>query len=164
MDIIKAKAETLTRRINKVAHSLAEQCDNAEALEVQTADIVGYAQEKMPVLADNIDVHMMMDDFAYVRNVLRENTECARTMLEHVSGNMLDEEDNVTPGMLAAFSELNKSIAENMRLYISSYKDLSAALSNMKAKSEVTNNLNIINPGTNVASVKDIIEKLKGTK
>ena len=167
MDIAKAKADTLAKRLNRVASNLAKQCNDAEIMEIQAADIEQYAEAKLPTLptVESVDISLMMDDFAYVRSVLRENTECARAMLEKVSGTMLDEEDNVTPGMLTAFSELNKSITENMKLYVSSYRDLTAALSNINAssnsKSNITNNLNIINSSAEVASVKDIIDKLK---
>lgn len=173
MDIAKAKAETLSKRLNKIATSLEQQCHSAAELEVKAGDLEEYAKAKLPALPDDvaeadqtINIQMMMDDFAYVRGVLRENTECARAMLEHVSGNMLDEDDNVTPGMLTAFSELNKSITENMRLYVSSYKDLSTALANLRPKGPTTanNTLNIINPSESITSVKDIIEKLKGSK
>lgn len=161
MELIKTKAENLSKNLNKVATALARQCEKAEVLEVNADDIMSYAEDKMPLLPEDIDTQMMMDDFAYVRGVLKENTECARRMLEHVSSNMLDEDDNITPGMLTAFSELNKSIAENMKLYIHSYKDLSAALTNLRSKGNVTNNLNIINTDDKPISVKDIINKLR---
>lgn len=169
MDLAKSKAESLSKRLNKVAASLAKQCDDAEIMDVEAGDVIEYAEAKLPAPLDpveNINVHAMMDDFAYVRGILRENTECARRMLEHVSGNMLDEDDNITPGMLTAFSELNKSITENMKLYVSSYKDLSTALANLRPeqpKTTANNTLNIINPAEkmDVTSVKDIIEKLK---
>ena len=172
MDIAKAKAETLSKRLNKIANSLEQQCHSADELEVKADDLEQYAKAKLPALPDEVEVdqtiniQMMMDDFAYVRGVLRENTECARAMLEHVSGNMLDEDDNVTPSMLTAFSELNKSITENMRLYVSSYKDLSTALANLRPKGPTTanNTLNIINPSESITSVKDMIERLKGSK
>lgn len=165
MDLVKSKAESLSKRLNKVATSLAKQCDDAEIMELKAQDVTEYAEAKLPSLPDTINVQAMMDDFAYVRGILRENTECARRMLEHVSGNMLDEDDNITPGMLTAFSELNKSVTENMKLYVSSYKDLSAALANLRPEQPRTanNTLNIINPSEkiDVSSVKDIIEKLK---
>ena len=173
MDIARAKAETLSKRLNKIATSLEQQCHSADALEVKAEDLEQYAKAKLPAVPEDvaeadqtINIQMMMDDFAYVRGVLRENTECARTMLEHVSGNMLDEDDNVTPGMLTAFSELNKSITENMRLYVSSYKDLSTALANLRPKGPTTanNTLNIINPSESITSVKDMIERLKASK
>lgn len=169
MDLVKSKAESLSKRLNKVAASLAKQCDDAEIMEIKAQDVTEYAEAKLPTTLDpveTINVQAMMGDFAYVRGILRENTECARRMLEHVSGNMLDEDDNITPGMLTAFSELNKSITENMKLYVSSYKDLSAALANLRPeqpKAATNNTLNIINPAEkiDVSSVKDIIEKLK---
>lgn len=169
MDLVKSKAESLSKRLNKVAASLAKQCDDAEIMEIKAQDVTEYAEAKLPTTLDPVEainVQAMMGDFAYVRGILRENTECARRMLEHVSGNMLDEDDNITPGMLTAFSELNKSITENMKLYVSSYKDLSAALANLRPeqpKAATNNTLNIINPAEkiDVSSVKDIIEKLK---
>lgn len=168
MDLVKAKAENLSKRLNKVAASLAKQCNDADVLEVQADDVVKYAEAKLPAAPDGtetINVRSMMEDFAYVRNILRENTECARRMLEHVSGNMLDEDDNITPGMLTAFSELNKSITENMKLYVSSYKDLSVALANLQPKASPTNNtLNIINQTpepVSISTVKDMVERLK---
>ena len=39
MDIAKAKADTLTKRLNRVASSLAKQCDDAEIMEIQAADM-----------------------------------------------------------------------------------------------------------------------------
>lgn len=163
MDIIKAKAETLATKLNKIAKHIEDQCNDVDLMEVKANDVVEYASSKLPSLEDRIDVAMMMSDFEYVRRVLKENTECARAMLEHVSSSMLDEDDNVTPGMITAFSELNKSIAENMKLYVSSYKDLTTSLANIESKpNNVTNNLNIINNDKNISSVKDMIERLRG--
>lgn len=167
MNLTKVKADILTKRLNKVTTALAKQCEDADLLEVEAQDVTQYAAAKLPTLPslpENINVQMMLDDFSYVRNVLRENTECARAMLEHVSGNMLDEDDNITPGMITAFSELNKSITENMKLYVSSYKDLSAALSNLQPKLHnnvgTTNNTVIINSSEDI-TVKDIVERLR---
>lgn len=163
MEVIKHKAESLSKNLNKVAKALSSQVKDAEVLEVQAQDVMEYAENKLPVIPD-IDTQLMMDDFAYVRRTLKENTECAKTMLAHVSSNMLDEDDNITPGMLTAFSELNKSIAENMKLYVASYKELSAALVNVRSKGNITNNLNIINTEEKTVSVKDIINKLRESK
>ena len=35
MDLVKSKAESLSKRLNKVATSLAKQCDDAEIMELK---------------------------------------------------------------------------------------------------------------------------------
>lgn len=177
MNVIHAKAEKMTKKLNKIANTLQKQVPEAKVDSIEPTEVVEYIENKtpiiassssMPVVADQdtkIDVKHMFDDFDYIRKTIYENTECSRSLMELVAGNLLDEDSEATPGMIAAFADLNRTVMENMKLCIQSYKDLSTIMNNINASTSkpehVTNNVNFIGSDAVIANVNEIIDKLR---
>lgn len=176
---LSGKAESLAEKMNK----LTAKFNLAEELIVEGDDIIDFVEEKThksELLSSNIDLsvsdlsaanlvnlQLMLENFTYIRDTLKENTENGRRALNLITLELLEESDKRAENVLM-FTQLNTAICENMKLYIASYKEISATLINLDKvkKSEkpdkvtVTNNLNVINNET--ISTADLIKKLSG--
>lgn len=177
---LSGKAESLADKMNK----LTAKFDLAEELIVEGDDIIDFVEEKThsaALLNSEIDLsvsdlstanlvnlQLMLENFSYIRDTLRENTENGRRALNLITLELLDEESDKRAENVLLFTQLNTAICDNMRLYIASYKEISATLINLDKvkKSEkpdkvsVTNNLNVVNNET--ISTADLIKKLSG--
>lgn len=177
---LSAKAETLAEKMNK----LTAKFDLAEELLVEGEDIIDFVEEKThtsELLSSNIDLsvsdlsaanlvnlQVMVDNFTYIRDTLKENTENGRRVLDLITLDLLDEESDKRAENVLMFTQINTAICENMRLYIASYKEISSTLINLDKvkknenidKVTVTNNLNVVNNET--ISTADLIKKLTG--
>ena len=176
MDIVKDKAEVISNQINRIT----EKLNLADDLTVTGDDIIDYVKEKTEsvdvlIPENNIDLlnlQNLIEDFKYVRNVLRENTEAGRKIISIVSGSIMDIDLEGSPALITSFAELNRTLTDNMKLYVQSYKEISNIIINLnKAKSivepqqKISNNLNITNivdsPQNMVLSTADLIKRLK---
>lgn len=178
-EAFKDKSQSLAEKMNK----LTEKFNLAEELIVDSDDIVDFVQEKTTDITlyasnnledtsitsvDLINLNNMVDDFKYIRDTLRETTDNGRRVLNVVTIDLLDSEDDKRAELISSFAELNRAVGDNMKLYMQSYKDISTVLLNLdkikknekddKTKVNVTNNLNITN--TETISTADLIKKL----
>lgn len=173
------KSNSLAEKMNK----LTKKFELADELILDSDDIVDFVQEKTldielftsannidPELtsADLINLNNMVEDFKYIRDTLRETTDNGRRVLNVVTLDLLESEDDKRAQLIISFAELNRAVGDNMKLYMQSYKDISTVLLNLdkikkaekddKTKVNVTNNLNITN--TETISTADLIKKL----
>lgn len=173
----KNKAESLAERMNKLTEKFAENIDTAQEMVITGDDIVEYVQEKtqdiklyseaLPV-AEIINLENMISDFQYVRETLKENADNGRRVLNAVTLDLLDTDDDKRASLILSFAELNKAVADNMKLYVYSYKEISTVLlnldkirraeqfDNLKTVNNTTNNLNV----TTAVSTTDLIRQL----
>ena len=170
----KDKAESLAEKMNK----LSEKFELAEEMTLTGSDIIEFVEEKtesIELFSDDIspteiiNLQNMVDDFKYVRDTLKETTDNGRRVLNSVTLDLLDSEDDKRATLILSFAELNKAVGDNMKLYMQSYKDISTVLLNIdKIKKSVekdspktinnTVNVNTIEP----ISTVDLIKKLRG--
>lgn len=170
----KDKAESLADKMNK----LSEKFELAEEMTLTGSDIIEFVEEKtesIELFSDDIspteiiNLQNMVDDFKYVRDTLKETTDNGRRVLNSVTLDLLDSEDDKRATLILSFAELNKAVGDNMKLYMQSYKDISTVLLNIdKIKKSVekdspktinnTVNVNTIEP----ISTVDLIKKLRG--
>lgn len=177
---LSGKAESLAEKMNK----LTAKFDLAEELIVESDDIIDFVEEKThksELLSSNIDLsvsdlsaanlvnlQLMVENFTYIRDTLKENTENGRRALNLITIELLDEDSEKRAENVLMFTQLNTAICDNMRLYIASYKEISSTLINLdkvkknenQGKVTVTNNLNVVNNET--ISTADLIKKLSG--
>lgn len=175
---LKDKAESLSNKMNKITEKFSQNLDTAEELEVTGDDIIEYVQEKTQNIelyssdispTELINLQNMVDDFTFVRNTLKENTENGRRVLTSITLDLLDTDDDKRAALIMSFAELNKAIADNMKIYIQSYKDISNVLLNLdkikkaeKLDGPKTVN-NTVNVHTNeIVNTTELIKKLKG--
>jgi hypothetical protein len=175
---IKDKSESLAAKMNKLTEKFTENLEVADEMVLTGDDIVEYVEEKTQDIelyseslpaADVVNIQNLVDDFKYVRETLKENTDNGRRVLNSVTLDLLDSDDDKRASLIMSFAELNKAIADNMKLYINGYKEISNVLLNLdkikkaqigEGPKSVTNNLTINSP--EAVSTVDLIKKLAG--
>ena len=142
---VKTKAQSLADKMN----SLTEKFNLSEEMVTEGADLEAYVQEKTKditlssgesdrtntteilSMTEYVNLEMMVQDFKYVRETLRETTDNGRRVLQSVTLDLLEEDEESRASLITSFAELNKAVADNMRLYMQSYRDISTVLLNL---------------------------------
>ena len=174
---IKDKSESLADKMNRLTEKLVDNLDTADEMVLTGDDIVEYVEEKTQDISlyeegglpasEVINLENMVNDFKYVRETLKENTDNGRRVLNSVTYDLLDSDDDKRASLIMSFAELNKAIADNMKLYIQGYKEISNILLNLDKikKSQkleqpqtINNTLNI--NSTETISTTELIKKL----
>lgn len=174
---LKDKSESLASKMNRLTKTFTDNLEVADEMIITGSDVIEYVEEKTQIVklytdtselnSEVLNLNNMVDDFKYVRETLKENTDNARRVLSSITLSLLEEDDDKRAGLVMSFAELNRSITDNMKLYIQSYKDISNVLLNLeKIKSgevppgpqSVTNNLTINTPIA--VSTMDLIKQL----
>ena len=122
------------------------------------------------IAADVVDVQAMIEDFCYMRAMLRETTQNSRRVLESVTEELVLSEGESRALLVSAYSELNKAQIESVKLFMQSYKEISTILVNL-TKINQSNTPHTVHT-TNVLSIEDqshvstadIINRLRGPK
>ena len=132
---LKAKSEELSKKFNRITDKFKQNLDIATDLECTGNDLMNCVEAKtVPVepetLSDQdlisvIDFVNLVQNFAFIRKTLKENTENGKKILNSVTCSLLDEDSGEESNLIMAFAELNRALTDNMKLYIQSYKDIS---------------------------------------
>ena len=138
--------------------------DNAE--EPETKSLAPVTE----IAADVVDVQAMIEDFCYMRAMLRETTQNSRRVLESVTEELVLSEGESRALLVSAYSELNKAQIESVKLFMQSYKEISTILVNL-TKINQSNTPHTVHT-TNVLNIEDqshissadIINRLRGPK
>lgn len=168
----KDKASTLADKMNK----LSEKFEVAEEMVLTGDDVLDFVEEKtqdVSLYRDNIpaanivNLETMVEDFRYIRETLKETTENGRRVLNSVTLDLLDSDDDKRAALIMSFAELNKAVGDNMKLYMQSYKDISATLLNIdkikKSNQHEESNKDITDSSTHKKiSTVELIKKIRG--
>lgn len=141
--------------------------DNARELEEPETKSLAPVTE---IAADVVDVQAMIEDFCYMRAMLRETTQNSRRVLESVTEELVLSEGESRALLVSAYSELNKAQIESVKLFMQSYKEISTILVNL-TKINQSNTPHTVHT-TNVLNIEDqshissadIINRLRGPK
>lgn len=135
------KAETLAEKMNRLTGKFTEHLDIAEELHVTGSDVIECVQEKTKdislykeddyVASQIVNLDNMISDFKYVRETLKENIENGRRVLNSITLDLLSADEESRASLVVAFAELNKAIADNTKIYLSSYKNIAEILLNL---------------------------------
>lgn len=140
---IKSKAEALSEKMNKLTSKFAEQTTLADDMYVQGEDVEDVVTDILDSkysdtssksfndiipTQDAINLQMLLDDFKYVRGVLKSNADDGRKIISAVTLDIMAAEDADKADLIKSFADLNKSIAVNMDLYLKTYKEISNIL------------------------------------
>lgn len=140
--------------------------DSANAEEPETKSLAPVTE----IAADVVDVQAMIEDFCYMRAMLRETTQNSRRVLESVTEELVLSEGESRALLVSAYSELNKAQIESVKLFMQSYKEISTILVNL-TKINQSNTPHTVHT-TNVLNIEDqshissadIINRLRGPK
>lgn len=188
----KAKAEQISKKMNAVTQTLMSNIkvsedmqltgnDVIELVEETTKDVPLYSSDNQASLTDLINLQNLLEDFKYIRDTLRENTDNGRKILNLSTVSVLDganvdlgeelSEAEYQTNLIQAFATLNHSITESLKLYITAYKEISNIIINLeKVKTSqlsdktVNNTLVVNNPKEEIISTKDLLKQLQSLK
>ena len=174
---ISEKADLIADKLNRITSSFTEQLDSAGDLMVMGDDLSGQATDliheiresddkqytfNLDLIPQILNLETMISDIRYIRETLQENCDLGKKLLK-VMSQELEFEPNAE--LLASYSELSKTITENMKLYLSCYKDVSTILINIsKLTQSQTQNKNVINNNITIesqAKVQNTAELIK---
>lgn len=188
------KFDSITAKMNKITAELAKNVEAGEEMLVTTAELEDYltkpkepepeatllptnamanpeSKELAPITeiaANVVDVQAMIDDFCYMRSMLRETTQNSRRVLESVTEELVLSDGESRAQLVMAYSELNKAQIESVKLFMQSYKEVSTILVNLtkvqKSDSPTTvHTTNVLNIEDKAAiSAAEVIKRLQG--
>lgn len=191
------KFEHLNNKMNKITQELTKNVEISEDILTTTEELESYlvtpksptpiegqlitANAEEPtetkslapvteIAADVVDVQAMIEDFCYMRAMLRETTQNSRRVLESVTEELVLSEGESRALLVSAYSELNKAQIESVKLFMQSYKEISTILVNL-TKINQSNTPHTVHT-TNVLNIEDqshissadIINRLRGPK
>ena len=190
------KFEHLNNKMNKITQELTKNVEISEDILTTTEELESYLVtpktqpiegELIPagsseepetkslapvteIAADVVDVQAMIEDFCYMRAMLRETTQNSRRVLESVTEELVLSEGESRALLVSAYSELNKAQIESVKLFMQSYKEISIILVNL-TKINQSNTPHTVHT-TNVLNIEDqshissadIINRLRGPK
>ena len=189
------KANTLANKLNK----LTEKFNLSNEMVLSGDDIIDDVKKKTdlielnsgaPKLNETIDVEIeqefntslvlelvnlkaMVEDFEYIRETLKETTDNGRRVLNKVTIDLLDSDDDQRASLILSFAELNSAVGKNMSLYMDSYKQISNVLVNLdkiiknvnKTKpANVVNNTQVNISSTEQISTAELLNKMRIAK
>ena len=183
------KMNQLTEKFNLSSEMVLEGEDIIEDVKKKT-DIIDLSSGKVkvtkPVDADIepefnsavvlelVNLQAMVEDFQYIRETLKETTDNGRRVLNKVTIDLLDTEEDQRAALITSFAELNSAVGKNMSLYMDSYKQISNVLVNLDKiikntnsrtpTNSVVNNTQVNITSTEQISTADLLNKLRTAK
>lgn len=192
------KFEHLTQKMNNITQALTKNVEISEDILTTTEELESYLTQPRPtkplegqliipgeplevvepgsrtlapvteIAADIVDVQAMIDDFCYMRTMLRETTQNSRRVLESVTEELVLSEGESRALLVSAYSELNKAQIESVKLFMQSYKEISTILVNLTkintaGAPTTVHTTNVLNIEDSISSA-DIINRLRGSK
>lgn len=188
------KLDAVTKKMNRITEELTRNVEVSEDVLVTTGELHDYLKQKenrdeivhsliprnsavaeesrslapvTEIAADVVNVQAMIDDFQYMRDMLRETTENSRKVLGSITEELMLSDVESQAALVMAYGELNKAQIESVKLFIQSYKEISTILVNLSKVHNsgtphtvhTTNVLNIEDK-SNISSA-DIINRLR---
>ena len=169
------KANSLAKKMNE----LTEKFNLSEEMVLEGEDIIEDVKKKTDIIdlktstiktdltiepefnsslvLELVNLQAMVEDFQYIRETLKETTDNGRRVLEKVTIDLLDSEDEQRASLIMSFAELNSAVGKNMSLYMDSYKQISNVLVNLDKIIKNTNGSGKVHYSyTNPALIKTI--------
>lgn len=126
------------------------------------------------IVLELVNLQAMVEDFQYIRETLKETTDNGRRVLNKVTIDLLDTEEDQRAALITSFAELNSAVGKNMSLYMDSYKQISNVLVNLdkiikNTNSRTPTNSVVNNTQVNITSAEqistaDLLNKLRTAK
>lgn len=191
LSALKSKSESVASKMNKLTDTLMSNIETAEEMHITGTDIIESVEEKTEHYdlyqseispLELLNLENLLDDFKYIRDTLRESSDNARKILSQTAVDICDGKDDlgddpVSPAeMIGAYAVLNKSLTDNMKMYVQAYKEISNiilnidkvknsnAIKNAETKeSAKTTQINVFQgstPETQIINTRDILKAL----
>lgn len=156
---------TLQEKLERARQNLTNSIESAKELvdDVEVEETVSIKYDSANS-QDVIQLTTLVEDFQFIRETLRENAENGRRVLRTIAQDLMNSDEGMTSSLVMSFAELNKAIAENIKLYMVTYKSISDTLKNIQLiedKNRSKNNVVDIKGDFKVITTADILEELR---
>ena len=139
----------------------------------ETIDVEIEQEFNTSLVLELVNLKAMVEDFEYIRETLKETTDNGRRVLNKVTIDLLDSDEDQRASLILSFAELNSAVGKNMSLYMDSYKQISSVLVNLdkiiknvnKTKpANVVNNTQVNISSTEQISTAELLNKMRIAK
>lgn len=140
----------------------------------QLVDVEIEQEFNSTLVLELVNLKAMVEDFEYIRETLKETTDNGRRVLNKVTIDLLDSEDDQRASLILSFAELNSAVGKNMSLYMDSYKQISNVLVNLdkiikntnskSPASSVVNNTQVNITSTESVSTAELLNRMRIAK
>ena len=139
----------------------------------ETIDVEIEQEFNTSLVLELVNLKAMVEDFEYIRETLKETTDNGRRVLNKVTIDLLDSDEDQRASLILSFAELNSAVGKNMSLYMDSYKRISNVLVNLdkiiknvnKTKPvNVVNNTQVNISSTEQISTAELLNKMRIAK
>ena len=177
------KLNILTKKFNLSEEMVLEGEDIIEDVKKKTdiidlktstikTDLTIEPEFNSSLVLELVNLQAMVEDFQYIRETLKETTDNGRRVLEKVTIDLLDSEDEQRASLIMSFAELNSAVGKNMSLYMDSYKQISNVLVNLdkiiknvnKNSPSVVNNTQVNISSTEPINTAELLNKMRIAK
>ena len=140
----------------------------------QLVDVEIEQEFNSSLVLELVNLRAMVEDFEYIRETLKETTDNGRRVLNKVTIDLLESEDDQRASLILSFAELNSAVGKNMSLYMDSYKQISNVLVNLdkiikntnskSPTSSVVNNTQVNITSTESVSTAELLNRMRIAK
>lgn len=140
----------------------------------QLVDVEIEQEFNSSLVLELVNLRAMVEDFEYIRETLKETTDNGRRVLNKVTIDLLESEDDQRASLILSFAELNSAVGKNMSLYMDSYKQISNVLVNLdkiikntnskSPSSSVVNNTQVNITSTESVSTAELLNRMRIAK
>ena len=139
----------------------------------ETIDVEIEQEFNTSLVLELVNLKAMVEDFEYIRETLKETTDNGRRVLNKVTIDLLDSDEDQRASLILSFAELNSAVGKNMSLYMDSYKQISNVLVNLdkiiknvnKTKpANIVNNTQVNISSTEQISTAELLNKMRIAK
>lgn len=155
---LQEKLERARKNLQNSLESANELVEDSEVEDIVKIDMSNHEQ------TDVIQLNSQVEDFGFIRETLRENAENGRRVLRTIALDLMNSEDEMTSSLVLSFAELNKAIAENIKLYMVTYKSISETLKNIQTLESKTTKPKESMSDVKVISTSDVLEELRNAE
>lgn len=183
-DSLASKMNALTEKFDLATEMVLEGTDVIEAVQEkqkkislykETSEELNFDSFNSDLVLEIVNLNNMVEDFQYIRESLKETTDNGRTVLNGITAELLDSDEENRANLILSFAELNSAVGNNMKLYMESYKNMSVILGNIdkilkQTKGNTPQNVGTINntqinvTTTEQTSTADLLARLRASK
>ena len=142
---------------------------------IPTIDVEIEQEFNTSLVLELVNLKAMVEDFQYIRETLKETTDNGRSVLNKVTIDLLDSDEDGRASLILSFAELNAAVGKNMQLYMESYKNISVVLVNLDkiikntnsrsgSGASVVNNTQVNITSTEAVSTAELLNRMRIAK
>lgn len=142
---------------------------------IPTIDVEIEQEFNTSLVLELVNLKAMVEDFEYIRETLKETTDNGRSVLNKVTIDLLDSDEDGRASLILSFAELNAAVGKNMQLYMESYKNISVVLGNVDkiikntnvrtpSGASVVNNTQVNITSTEAVSTAELLNRMRIAK